>query len=72
MPLADVTAITFASPFFVAALSGIVLGERVGLHRWAAVVVGMTGVLIVIRPGSDVMQLAVLLPLISALSLIHI
>ena len=66
MPLADVTAITFASPFFVAALSGIVLGERVGLHRWAAVVVGMTGVLIVIRPGSGVMQLAVLLPLISA------
>ena len=66
MPLADVTAITFASPLFVAALSGIVLGERVGLHRWAAVVVGMTGVLIVIRPGSGVMQLAVLLPLISA------
>ncbi|MDD9906168.1 MAG: DMT family transporter [Rhodospirillaceae bacterium] len=66
MPIADVTAITFASPLFVAALSGLVLGERVGIHRWAAVLVGMMGVLIVIRPGGGVAQWAVLLPLISA------
>ena len=66
MPIADVTAITFASPLFVAAMSGLVLGERVGIQRWTAVVIGMIGVLIVIRPGSGVVQWAVLLPLISA------
>ena len=66
MPIADVTAITFASPLFVAAMSGLMLGERVGIHRWTAVVFGMIGVLIVIRPGNGVVQWAVLLPLVSA------
>lgn len=66
IPLADATAITFSSPLIVAALSGTLLGERVGIHRWAAVLVGMSGVLIVIRPGGDVVRWAVLLPLVSA------
>jgi len=66
IPLADVTAITFSAPLIIAALSGPLLGEKVGMHRWGAVVVGMAGVLIVIRPGGDVVQWAVLLPLATA------
>ena len=66
MPLADVTAITFSAPLIIAALSGTILGEQVGIHRWSAVLVGLGGILIVIRPGGDVVQWAVVLPLISA------
>src|SRR3546814_8391469 len=51
LPLADAFAITFAAPLFITALSVPMLGERVGLRRWAAVVVGFTGVLVVVQPG---------------------
>lgn len=67
LQMAEVTAISLASPLFVAALSVPLLGERVGLNRWAAIVVGMLGVLIVIRPGAAVFQPAALLPLGAAL-----
>jgi drug/metabolite transporter (DMT)-like permease len=51
IPLADATAIGFTTPLFVTALSVPFLGEKVGLHRWAAVMVGFIGVLIVVEPG---------------------
>ena len=66
IPLADATAITFSAPLIIAALSGPLLGECVGIHRWAAVMAGMAGVSIIIRPGGDVVQWAVLLPLAAA------
>src|SRR5215468_597200 len=49
--LDQVLAITFSTPFLVAALSGPVLGEWVGPRRWAAIGVGFIGVLVVTRPG---------------------
>ncbi|WP_417250337.1 DMT family transporter [Celeribacter sp.] len=52
LPLAQVYAILFASPLIITVLSIPVLGERVGFHRWAAVVVGLIGVIIVLRPGT--------------------
>ncbi|MBI3709572.1 MAG: DMT family transporter, partial [Proteobacteria bacterium] len=51
LPVADVVALTFSSGLFVTALSVPVLGEHVGPRRWAAVVVGFFGVLIVVQPG---------------------
>ena len=51
MPLADVTAIFFVAPLFITAFSVIFLREPVGLRRWAAVVVGLAGVVIVVRPS---------------------
>lgn len=66
MELADVTALFFASPFFLTALSVPLLGERVGWHRWAAVAVGFAGVMIVARPGSGIFGWTALLPLIAA------
>ena len=51
IPLADAVAIGFVAPLFVVALSIPMLGEKVGPRRWAAVVVGLVGVLIIIRPG---------------------
>ncbi|MEA2755386.1 MAG: hypothetical protein QOJ54_1675 [Aliidongia sp.] len=68
LPLADATAIGFVSPLFITALSIPVLGERVGMRRWAAIVVGLIGVVVVIRPGTSAFQPAALLPILSALS----
>ena len=67
LPLADVIAITFVAPLFLTALATPVLGEHVGVRRWAAVVVGFIGMLIIIRPGGDLWRLAALLPLGTAL-----
>ncbi|MGH6717911.1 MAG: DMT family transporter [Alphaproteobacteria bacterium] len=66
MPLADVSAITFASPLIITALSVPVLREPVGPHRWGAVVVGFVGVLIVVGPAGDALQFGALLALASA------
>lgn len=53
MPLAEAFVIGFTAPLFITALSWPILGERVGLHRWAAVAAGFLGVLIVLRPTSS-------------------
>lgn len=52
LPLAQVYAMLFTVPLIVTILSIPVLGERVGLHRAGAVLVGLIGVLIVVRPGA--------------------
>ncbi len=51
MPLADMHAIAAASPLIVVALSVPMLGEKVGPRRWAAVLAGFIGVLVIVRPG---------------------
>lgn len=51
LSLATAAAISFSTPLIVAALSGPFLGEKVGLHRWAAILTGFLGTLIIIRPG---------------------
>jgi len=53
MPLADATALGFAKSFFVTIFAVIVLKETVGPYRWAAVVVGFVGVLVMLRPGTE-------------------
>lgn len=54
-------------PLMVAALSGPFLGERIGWRRWMAIGIGFCGVLVILQPGSGVMRIEALLPLISAL-----
>jgi drug/metabolite transporter (DMT)-like permease len=66
MPLADAVAVAFISPIVVTLLSILVLGEKVGPRRWAAVIVGMVGVIVMLRPGAGVIQPAAILVLISA------
>ena len=67
LPLETATAIGFVSPLYVTALSIPFLGEKVGVRRWAAVGAGFLGVLMILRPGSDEFQLAMLIPLVSSL-----
>lgn len=53
LPLADATTIGFTSPIFATLLSILFLNEKVGRHRWAAVIVGFLGVLLMVRPGAE-------------------
>ncbi|MDN5568067.1 MAG: DMT family transporter [Paracoccus sp. (in: a-proteobacteria)] len=66
LPLTQVYAILFTTPLLVTILSIPLLGERVGIHRWAAVVVGLSGVLIVLRPGAQDLQMGHLAAMCSA------
>jgi drug/metabolite transporter (DMT)-like permease len=54
-------------PLLIAALSGPVLGEKVGWRRWAAIGVGFIGMLIILQPGTGVFSPYALIPLVSAL-----
>ena len=68
LPLADATAINFTAPIFATILSFLILKEDVGFHRWAAVVAGFIGVLIVARPGGSTLPvLGVAIALVAAL-----
>lgn len=57
LPLAQTYAIIFASPLLITVLAIPVLGEKVGLRRWLAVLVGLIGVLVVLRPGTTTLTL---------------
>ena len=66
LPLAQVYAILFATPLLITVMAIPVLGERVGLHRWAAVCVGLVGVLVVLRPGAEPISLGHVAALVAA------
>lgn len=57
LPLAQTYAILFATPLLITVLAIPILGEKVGIRRGLAVVVGLIGVLIVLRPGSEPLSL---------------
>ncbi|MCU0985330.1 MAG: DMT family transporter [Acetobacteraceae bacterium] len=63
MPVVEVSAIGFMGPIILTALAGPMLGERVGLRRWVAVLLGFSGMLVVLRPGMAGFQPAALLAL---------
>jgi drug/metabolite transporter (DMT)-like permease len=55
MPLAEAVSILHTAPLFMTALSVVLLREKVGLRRWTAIVIGFIGMLIVVRPGADML-----------------
>lgn len=68
LQLAETISVLLASPIVVAALAGPVLGEWAGPRRWAAIFIGFIGVLIVVRPGTEVFTWPVVFIIISMLS----
>jgi drug/metabolite transporter (DMT)-like permease len=66
MPIADAAGISFVLPLFVAVLAVPMLGERLDLPRAIAILVGMVGALMIVRPGSTVFTLYSLLPVAMA------
>ena len=69
MPLGEAVALNFTSPLFATVLAAIFLGEAVRARRWTATIVGFIGVLIVVRPGVETVQLGAILALGSAMSI---
>ncbi len=68
MPLSEATAIYFTSPLIMVALSPWLLGERVRPAQWTAVAAGFGGMLLIVRPGSNLPWLGTLLMAVSAVS----
>ncbi|NVN86812.1 MAG: DMT family transporter [Rhodopseudomonas sp.] len=68
LPIAAASATSFVAPLFVTALSIVLLREKVGVRRWVATLVGLIGVLIVVRPGTAAFNQAAIFPILSALS----
>lgn len=66
MPLADVIAIAFAGPLFVTIMAPIMLGEHVGWRRWAAVLAGFVGVVVIVQPGTTAFDWFAIFPLLAA------
>ncbi|MEM7721896.1 MAG: DMT family transporter [Pseudomonadota bacterium] len=67
IPLSDATAISFLNPVFGMLLAIPLLGERVGPWRWLAAVIALIGAMVLIRPGTEAMQLGALFALAAAL-----
>ena len=67
LPVADMTALNFVAPLMITALSIPLLGERVDARRWIATLVGLAGVIMIVRPGTSAFDPAALLPVGSAL-----
>ena len=65
--LSENIAIVHSAPIFAVLLAVPILGERLGIHRISAIVIGFIGVIIIVKPGTDVFKLVSILPLISAL-----
>ena len=66
VPLADATAVLFFAPILVTVFSVVFLKERIGIHRIAAVFAGFLGMLVVLRPGLDTIEPALLLVVLAA------
>lgn len=68
MPLAEVVALFFTAPLFICLLARPVLGERVGPVRWIAILIGLVGVIVMVRPGAGGFTWTSVLPVFAALT----
>ncbi|MDD9979934.1 MAG: DMT family transporter [Gammaproteobacteria bacterium] len=66
MTIAEATSILYVAPVLITAFSALLLHETVGPRRWAAVCVGLAGVIVMLRPGEDALRLVALLPIVAA------
>ncbi len=63
LPMATTVALYFTAPLIITVLSVAMLGEKVSLPRWVAVLLGFAGVVVMVQPGSDLFDWAALLPI---------
>ena len=64
IPLSAATVILQATPLVVVAGAALVLGEKVGWRRWTAILIGLVGVLVIVRPGTESFSLLSILAVI--------
>ena len=72
LPLATVVSISFAAPIFTTIFSIFLLGEKVGIFRWLAVIVGFLGIIIITEPGISQLNIYYLFPIIFCLGLSYV
>ena len=63
LPLVDAMTLVYIGPLIITALAPVMLDERVGWHRWSAVLLGFTGVVVMLRPGGDSLHWAAIIPI---------
>ena len=68
LQFATAMTLTFSSPFFIVILSIIMLGERIGIYRWSAVIIGFVGVLMIMRPTSEIFSFYSIFPILTAIA----
>ena len=66
LPIAETVALFFTAPLFICLLSQAVLREKVSLPRWGAILIGLSGVIVMLRPGTEVFKMVALLPIVAA------
>jgi drug/metabolite transporter (DMT)-like permease len=67
-PLATVSAIAFTAPLFATLLAILILREKVGLRRWSGLTIGFLGTILILRPGSEIVDFGALLALGSSVA----
>ena len=72
LPLTDVISLTFTGPLFVTIMSVIFLSEKVGIRRWSAVLIGFIGMLFIVRPAFEEMNLYYIFPIIFSLGFANV
>ena len=65
--MADAQALFFTSSLFLPVMGWLFLKERVGAHRWSAVLIGFLGMIVIVRPSGDVNMMGVTFALSAAL-----
>ena len=62
LPLVDAMTLVYIGPLIITAMAPAMLGERVGWHRWSAVLIGFAGVIVMLRPTGDGLQWVAIIP----------
>ena len=68
LQFATAMTLTFSSPFFIVILSIILLQDKVGIYRWSAVIIGFLGVVMIMRPTSDIFNFYSIFPILTAIA----
>ncbi|MFT5657581.1 MAG: drug/metabolite transporter (DMT)-like permease [Gammaproteobacteria bacterium] len=66
LPIAETVALFYSTPLFICLLSQIVMNEKVSFARWGAILLGLFGVIVMLRPGTEIFKMAALLPIVAA------
>ena len=68
LEFATAMTLTFSSPFFIVILSIILLSEKIGIYRWSAVVIGFVGVVMIMKPTSEIFSFYSIFPILTAIA----
>ena len=68
LEFATAMTLTFSSPFFIVILSIIFLKDKIGIYRWSAIFIGFFGVVLIMKPTSDIFNFYSIFPIVTAIA----